>query len=492
VAQVAAVVSTVAKASAPTASAPPSFGDDFAQVLAGLAPKPEVKDAQQPAAHPHDALPVAQAKPIAEKAKLRVPALVMAAKADAKPDVKIKMPDVKVEPASPAPQEIAPESDDTKDVVAAIAAPQPLDPSKIALAVRTFLASDTSNASVDAPKEITDTPKAAAPVVAGDGEPKPEQVHDAKPVTPEALAEIMAVAKNINAAPSDGSIKSNADAGLKLPENVSVKVASTPPADAVKAQPKPEEAPRSGSKAAAPMPAVNDKIARAIPDTASTPLDQSKDSSGNDAGSTQQQSAAPLPHDAPQADQVSAAAKTVPAPQPPQVMAQAVAAAAPTVAAPAAVTAPQVAQPAPQASADAPSSLQNLGTAIAVKAAGGAKSFEIRLDPAELGRVEVKLDIGSDGKADATITVHRPETLALMLSDSQNLERSLRDAGLDVSNSSLNFSLKGDGRQGDGGGASAAPRRNLPNSVVARSEAANAAIASQSLASPNARLDIRV
>ena len=491
-AQVAAVISTVAKASAPTASAPPSFGDDFAQVLAGLAPKPEVKDASQPAAHPHDALPVAQAKPIAEKSKLRVPALAMTAKADAKPDAKIKMPDAKAEPARPAPQEVAPESDDTKGAVAAIAAPQPLDSSKIALAVRTFLASDTSTASAEAPQETADTPKAAAPVGADDGKQKPEQIRDAKPVTPEALAEIMAVAKNTNTAPSDGSIKSKADAELKLPANVSVKVANAPPADAVKAQTKPEAAPRSVSKTAAPMPLVNEKAARVPPDVTNAPRDQSRDSSGDDAGSTQQQSAAPQPRDAPQTDQAPVAAKTVPAPQQPQAVAQAVAAAAPTVAAPAAVTATQAAQPTPQAAADAPSSLQNLGTAIAVKAAGGAKSFEIRLDPAELGRVEVKLDIGSDGKADATITVHRPETLALMLSDSQNLERSLRDAGLDVSNSSLNFSLKGDGRQGDGGGASAAPRRNLPNSVVARSEAANAAIASQSLASPNARLDIRV
>jgi flagellar hook-length control protein FliK len=517
VAQVAAVISTVAKASAPTASAPPSFGDDFAQVLAGLAPRSEAKDAPQPAAHPHDALQVAQAKPIAEKAKLRVPALIMTAKADAKPDVKIKMPDAKAELAAPTPKEAAPESDDTKDVVTAVTALQPLDSSKIALAVRAFLASDTSKVVSDTPKENTDTSKAAAsdtrapvaatavaatpsaaapvvsaPVVANDGRAQPIQVHDAKPVTPEALAEIMAVAKNTNA-PSDDAKKLKADAGRKLPENVSVKVANTlPTTDTVKAQPKPQEAPPSQPKAVAAMPAANDKTARVIPDTASAPQDQPKDTADSDTGGTQQQSASSERHDAPQADQVPAAAKTVPAPQQPQAVAQAVAAAAPAVAAPTAVTVTQATQPSPQASADAPSSLQNLGTAIAVKAAGGTKSFEIRLDPAELGRVEVKLDIGSDGKADATITVHRPETLALMLSDSQNLERSLRDAGLDVSNSSLNFSLKGDGRQGDGGGASGAPRRNLPNSVVARSEAANAAIASQSLASPNARLDIRV
>ena len=467
-------------------------------MLAGLAPKPEVKDAPQSAAHAHDVLPVVQAKPIAEKSKPRVPAVIMPAKGDAKPDVKIKMPDVESWFCrSCAARRSQPESDDTKDVAGRCdPAPQPLDSSKIALAVRAFLASEPSKAASDAPKEITDTPKAAAPdaaapVVAGDDKAQPAQVRDAKPVTPEALAEIMAVAKSANAAPSDDSMKLKADADLKLPANVSVKVASAPAVDAVKAQPKPEEAPRGLSKAAAPMLAANDKAARIVPDAADAPQGQLKDAADGDTGGTQQ-GAAPQPHDAPQTDQVPLAAKTAPMPRQSQEAVQAVAAAVPTLASPAAVSAAPAAQPMPQTPTDAPSSLQNLGTAIAVKAAGGAKSFEIRLDPAELGRVEVKLAIGSDGKADATITVHRPETLALMLSDSQNLERSLRDAGLDVSNSSLNFSLKGDGRQGDGGGASAAPRRNLPNSVVARSEAANAAIASQSLASPNARLDIRV
>ncbi len=75
----------------------------------------------------------------------------------------------------------------------------------------------------------------------------------------------------------------------------------------------------------------------------------------------------------------------------------------------------------------------DLGAVIAAKSASGSKSFEIRLDPAELGRVEVRLTVGSDGKADATIVAHRPETLALLLRDSQNLERTLKESGLDVS-----------------------------------------------------------
>jgi flagellar hook-length control protein FliK len=480
VAQVAALLASVAKTSAPSSSAQPSFGDDFAAVLAGLTSKTDAKDAPTLAHLPQTAHPVEQAKPVAAKAKPGLPAAVTPVAADIKPEPKLKASTAKAEPASAAPAKAAPESDDAQDIVAAIAAPQPIDSAKIAPAVKAFLASDASKASaavdddgalpqpIESPKVASDTPKAAAPAVAG--EPQPAQVHDAKPVTPEALAEIVAVAKSASA-PSNDTVKLKADAALKLPANASVKVTSVPPSEVPKAQPRPDGAPRAQS------------------DIANAPQDPSKDSAGSHGGDAQQD-ASPQRHDAPQADQAPAVAKAAPLPGTPSQAAVAIAQPATSIAATAAPAAAAAQAAAPQP--DQPSRLADLGTAIAVKAAGGAKSFEIRLDPAELGRVEVQLNVAHDGTADATITVHRPETLALLLHDSQNLERTLRDAGLDVSNSSLNFSLKGEGRQGDGGGASGALKRNLPDSVVARSEATNASIASPSLASPNARLDIRV
>ncbi len=153
-------------------------------------------------------------------------------------------------------------------------------------------------------------------------------------------------------------------------------------------------------------------------------------------------------------------------------------------AAPAAAKAPGSAPPPP----DVPA----LAAAIAHKAGQGARLFEIRLDPPELGHVEVHLSVAHDGRAEASLVADRPETVALLARDSHNLERALRDAGLDVSNSSLNFSLKGEQRQGDGGGASKAHTRNLSDSVVARSDAVNASLASQSYAPRDGRLDIRV
>ena len=133
-----------------------------------------------------------------------------------------------------------------------------------------------------------------------------------------------------------------------------------------------------------------------------------------------------------------------------------------------------------------------LATAILAKSASGTKTFDIRMDPPELGRVDVHLSVDSDGKVQALLSAEHPQTLALLQRDSQNLERALKDAGLLLSNNSLNFSLKGEGRQGDGGGASMARARSLPDAVVARAEAANASEINLSSALGNGRLDIRV
>jgi len=83
---------------------------------------------------------------------------------------------------------------------------------------------------------------------------------------------------------------------------------------------------------------------------------------------------------------------------------------------------------------------------IARGAAQGDKNFTIRLDPPELGRVDVRLKISDDGIARAHLIVERSETLDLFLRDQRSLERSLEQAGVKTDGSSLQFSLEGDDR----------------------------------------------
>jgi flagellar hook-length control protein FliK len=140
---------------------------------------------------------------------------------------------------------------------------------------------------------------------------------------------------------------------------------------------------------------------------------------------------------------------------------------------------------------DAPSSLDSLGITIATKSQDGIKHFDISMTPPELGRVEVRLSMGDDGKTQASLVVDKPQTLALLQQDAPNLSRALNDAGLSMSNNGLNFSLRnGQERQNDSGQAPRGRGRALSINAVAATAQVSNSIAS--LAPDGVRLDIRV
>jgi flagellar hook-length control protein FliK len=89
-----------------------------------------------------------------------------------------------------------------------------------------------------------------------------------------------------------------------------------------------------------------------------------------------------------------------------------------------------------------------LAVEISARSQSGARQFDIRLDPPELGRVEVRLSIDAAGKASAHLTAEQPQTLDLLQKDASVLTRALRDAGLDVSQNNLNFSLRHQNQDG--------------------------------------------
>ena len=81
--------------------------------------------------------------------------------------------------------------------------------------------------------------------------------------------------------------------------------------------------------------------------------------------------------------------------------------------------------------------------------ASGETRISVRLHPAELGRVDVDLEIGKDGRVLAMVTAEKPETLEMLQRDTRVLERALQDAGLDTDSDSLNFNLFGEREAGD-------------------------------------------
>jgi hypothetical protein len=75
-----------------------------------------------------------------------------------------------------------------------------------------------------------------------------------------------------------------------------------------------------------------------------------------------------------------------------------------------------------------------------------SSSISVQLTPAELGQVEIRLNIKSDGQVHTVVTADKPETLALLQKDSSQLERSLQQAGLNANSENMSFNLR-DGSQ---------------------------------------------
>ena len=131
----------------------------------------------------------------------------------------------------------------------------------------------------------------------------------------------------------------------------------------------------------------------------------------------------------------------------------------------------------------------SLAVTIAAKSIEGAKQFDIRLDPPELGRVDVRLSVDSTGKAQAHLTVEKPQTLDMLQRDSGSLQKSLRTSGVDLSNNGLQFSLKNQQHQSGSAPAPAAQGRKLSVTTI---PAATASTSTYGFAHDHARLDIRV
>ena len=86
--------------------------------------------------------------------------------------------------------------------------------------------------------------------------------------------------------------------------------------------------------------------------------------------------------------------------------------------------------------------LSGLAVEIVTHADAGRNHFEIRLDPPDLGRINVKLDVDGNGNVTTHLMVDRADTLDLLKRDASSLERALQQAGLKTSDNALDFSLR--------------------------------------------------
>ncbi|MDZ4692312.1 flagellar hook-length control protein FliK [Terricaulis sp.] len=87
---------------------------------------------------------------------------------------------------------------------------------------------------------------------------------------------------------------------------------------------------------------------------------------------------------------------------------------------------------------------------------GETTRFELRLDPPELGRVEVRLEVSRDHRVTAVVAADSPQALSELVRHARDLEQVLQSAGLQLTENGLSFDLRqsrdegGDGERSGG------------------------------------------
>ena len=97
---------------------------------------------------------------------------------------------------------------------------------------------------------------------------------------------------------------------------------------------------------------------------------------------------------------------------------------------------------------------RQLGVEVARQTQDGRDSMTIRLDPAELGRIQVRLQFDDQGSLRAHVSAESPAVLEMLRRDSADLARALNDAGVRTDSQSFQFDGRGqrDSQQGQRNG----------------------------------------
>jgi chemotaxis protein MotD len=107
-----------------------------------------------------------------------------------------------------------------------------------------------------------------------------------------------------------------------------------------------------------------------------------------------------------------------------------------------------------------------LAVEIAARAQAGSNRFSLRLDPPELGRIDVRLDVDRDGHVTSRLMADKVETLDLLRRDAPQLERALQQAGLKTGDNGMQFSLRDQSFSGQNQNLADHPRSGAARLVI--------------------------
>jgi len=97
----------------------------------------------------------------------------------------------------------------------------------------------------------------------------------------------------------------------------------------------------------------------------------------------------------------------------------------------------------------APQTVANLAAQIVKKLDGRSSQFDVQLDPAGLGKVDVRIAIGADGRMSAAMSFDTPQAAAELKSRANELQQAMSQAGFDLSGG-MSFDVASDRGQGQG------------------------------------------
>ena len=127
---------------------------------------------------------------------------------------------------------------------------------------------------------------------------------------------------------------------------------------------------------------------------------------------------------------------------------------------------------------------------IAAAARSGKTRFDISLDPIDLGRIDVRINVDRNGQVTSHLTVEKPETLQMLRQDAPQLQRALDDAGLKTGSNGLSFSLRDQNSSGQNSGQNNDNGGNSRRLIISEDDSAAAAPVEPQLR-PHARIEQR-
>jgi flagellar hook-length control protein FliK len=132
---------------------------------------------------------------------------------------------------------------------------------------------------------------------------------------------------------------------------------------------------------------------------------------------------------------------------------------------------------------------------IAAAARAGKTRFDISLDPLDLGRIDVRINVDRNGQVTSHLTVEKPETLQMLRQDAPQLQRALDDAGLKTGSNGLSFSLRDQNSSGQNSGQNNDNGGNARRLIISDEEAVPTAPVGRSygrMLGSSSGVDIRV